>query len=624
MWQYLTFGSAVPTGALASRMRRDLDGFVGHLDQLVPDLLLEDDIYGRDRLTAAVATKDVGAILDTDDAAARAQFLWWNSETQSHWRDGWIRHVLLIGTDQERQAARAFVDRMLCTIQGDGYLGIYAPDLRFPGAGENGELWAQATLGRALLAYVEAAHDRSHADVVLQAVTRAVDVTLDGFARLGRTTFPKDSGGGGSHGLMFVDVLDGLWRLTGEERYLSIAAVLYAEYGTSGNAERDAMPAQLLDESARFEGHGVHTYEHLRALVMAVLAGAVSDEVLACYMEKLSTCITPAGGPIGDEWVRSRLADATTKGYEFCSTVEYVDSLARLMVATERLELADAIERTCFNAAFGAWHPELPAIAYLQTDNAYSMTGNRHGVPEDGRQTRYRYSPVHREAAVCCVPNAGRLLPNLVRASVLRTDSGLVMALYLPVQVRTSVDGVEVDVAVTTEYPNDRLVQIRIACGAPHRFTLTLRKPRWADAVEVTTPPGAHIEEYDDRIEIAHLWQQESIALQFVAVPRLVRDVEGEAHVEYGALVYSLPIESCRSVTREYAVPGFFDLREEPANSEFEDFLLSRDVEGRIEVTSAGLRVPLRRRNSGTSEVIRVFEPLGHSALRRVTFPFAD
>jgi hypothetical protein len=63
-------------------MRRDLHGFVGHLDRLVPDLIV-DDIYGRDRLTTGAAVKDLGAMTAVD-LEHPEQFLWWNSKTQSN------------------------------------------------------------------------------------------------------------------------------------------------------------------------------------------------------------------------------------------------------------------------------------------------------------------------------------------------------------------------------------------------------------------------------------------------------------------------------------------------------------------------------------------------------------
>ena len=79
----LPVGTIRPAGWMLEQMQNDLQhGFVGRLDRLAPDLILEDDIYGRDRLTKLVERKDVGT--HTTGADWEVQFLWWNSETQSN------------------------------------------------------------------------------------------------------------------------------------------------------------------------------------------------------------------------------------------------------------------------------------------------------------------------------------------------------------------------------------------------------------------------------------------------------------------------------------------------------------------------------------------------------------
>lgn len=45
----LPLGDIKPSGWIKEQMRKDLDGFVGHLDELVPSLM-GDSIYGSERL----------------------------------------------------------------------------------------------------------------------------------------------------------------------------------------------------------------------------------------------------------------------------------------------------------------------------------------------------------------------------------------------------------------------------------------------------------------------------------------------------------------------------------------------------------------------------------------------
>ncbi len=94
------------------------------------------------------------------------------------------------------------------------------------------------------------------------------------------------------------------------------------------------------------------------------------------------------------------------------------------MEATGDVSLGDRMESLVFNVAMGARDPLEGGVAYLKTDNSRSMTGVEGFRPSTGEapQTRYMYSPVHREAAVCCVPNAGRVLPTYARYAWMRGE----------------------------------------------------------------------------------------------------------------------------------------------------------------------------------------------------------
>ena len=630
MFQHLASRAVQPEGWLAARLRRDLDGFVGNLDHLAPDLILDDDIYGADRLTASAKLKDVGALMESDDPNAALQFMWWNSETQSNWREGWLRHVMYVGNEQERRRVREYVDRMIATIQDDGYLGIYAPDLRFPSSGENGELWAQATVGRSLLGYIEATPDRAHAAEVLAKLVAATNVTMRALRDQGRLPFPSGCGGGGAHGLAYTDVLDRLADLTGDETYRQHAEWLYRAFSHSEVSESDAVASNLLDPSHMFQGHGVHTYEHLRSLVVAaeVSGDPVLAQALERYLVKLSSCLTPASGPIGDEWIAEKDADAWDTGYEFCSTVELMDSLLRLMVSTGDLAYADAIEAMLFNAGFGAWHPDISAVAYLQTDNAISMAGQRFGLEPDPVQTRYRYSPVHRQAAVCCVPNAGKLLPTYLRGALLRDSDDVAIAHFGPMRAKINVRGVDVELRVVTRFPDELDLQVEVIAQEPVEFALIVRKPGWA--IDVTTMASADcmITERADRLVLHRIWSEQTVGIAFAATPRFAADACGDAYVKYGPRLYALSVPSVQTITHRYGVAGLVELTEEPIGDEYMQFALATDRADLLRAVPGGVEAPFRRLDVSeslpSSDIeVHLLQPMGTAPLRRLTFLIA-
>ncbi len=96
------------------------------------------------------------------------------------------------------------------------------------------------------------------------------------------------------------------------------------------------------------------------------------DQLLA----KLPFYLTPSGGPVGDEWIGGRTANASTTGYEFCSVTELFDSYALLLEKSGQMVWGDKMEWLYYNAGMGMKHPTESSIMYCKNDNCY--TANRH------------------------------------------------------------------------------------------------------------------------------------------------------------------------------------------------------------------------------------------------------
>ena len=634
-------------GWLAEQMRSDLaDGFVGHLHRLAPDLLVEDDIFGADRLTADVTAKDLGAL--SDDTEWSAQFLWWNAETQGNWRDGWLRHAMTVGDDADRDAARAWVERILATQDEDGYLGIYAPDLRFPERGENGELWAQTVLLRALLGYVGHTGDER----VLEAVRRVVSRTMAGYPIGASHPFGLEpSFGGVTHGLMFTDVLWELAGLTGDDRYLAYAAWLYRSFATSPVAIGDATAEALLDAGRGFDGHGVHTYEHWRPLTVAAVAAGAGEGTAdgfpmhaldAAYARKLETALTPSGAPNGDEACHARGA-ADDTGYEHCSVQELLHGYGMRVEATGDVGLGDRMESLVFNVAMGARDPLGGGVAYLKTDNSRSMTGPEGFRPSTGEapQTRYLYSPLHREAAVCCVPNAGRVLPTYARYAWLRGEAKcgpLVLALLFGALVlRTEVAGVSVTITEETAWPAETAIRLTVEAGSPVEFTLGVRVPGWARDAQATGVGDDRIAIGATLLRIHGPWSaRTTIEVSFGSLPEIRQAPTGERLVAHGPLLYALPIPGAREIARTFDVSGvarpFCDVKVRPAGPA-PDLRLRAGVQPRqvaVPTGSEAADAPHAWQRRGLAvDVVddddrlreSVLVPMGATVLRVVAFP---
>ncbi len=562
-FQSLPFGSIKPQGWLRTQMQADIDGFVGNLDQIVPELI-NDPIYGSERLGKNSKAKDLGNMKE-GDAAGDDQYKWWNSETQSNWWDGYLRNVLLLDDEKGIIKVQNYVKRILQTQDADGYLGIYDKDLRYQFQSENGELWAKATLYRGLLAYYEYSNDTS----VFKAVERAVDNVMQGYPIHNSSPFFSGTGfnGGVSHGLTFTDVLERLFYHTQNEKYREYALFLYRDFSNTFQTEADAQLKNVLNESYLLQSHGVHTFEHIRTLIIAKYAAkdGTLDTALNRYLQKIKSVVTVSGGAIGDEWIAQRSADASHTGYEYCSLQELLDSYCLLLQKTGNAALGDEVENIFYNAAQGSRHPEKSCIAYLKTDNSFEMLGTKNGeVEPDRKQTRYKYSAAHQDVAVCCNPNAGRISPYFIQNAWMReNESTFVATLLMPNVLETNANGTTVKIINETNYPYDNKMNFRITLGASKMLTIKIRKPAWATQV-LTKERFVYDGDY---IKIERTFkEQDAVTLEFKTDVQVKKSSKNEHYFAYGALLYAKSIDSQEIAGRTYS-STFTDLTYQPTEN---------------------------------------------------------
>lgn len=610
-FQPLPFGSIHPKGWLKKHMQTDLDGFVGHLDILVPNLF-NDPIYGTGRLQKSTAPKDLGN-LKSGDAVGEEQYKWWNSETQSNWWDGYIRHVFLVNDTKGKAKVTHYIKRILATQDEDGYLGIYDTDLRYKFTSENGELWAKATLLRGLLAYYEYTQDT----VVFNAIERAVLNVMKHYPINNSSPFSTGTSfnGGVSHGLTFTDVLERLYFHTQKEIYRDYALFLYQDFSATYQSEGDVQLSNILNPDYKLQSHGVHTFEHLRALLIAKYASKneTLSQALTIYVNRIKKVITLSGGAIGDEWIAKREADETHTGYEYCSLQELVDSYGMLFQKTGEASLGDDLENIFYNAAQGSRHPEKSCIAYLKTDNSYEMLGTKNGeIEPDRKQTRYKYSPAHQDVAVCCNPNAGRIAPYFLQYSWMKeNENTLVATLLMPNRVSAVLNGKPVSIENETMYPYKNEVAFKITQPNASTFTLKIRKPHWVTHI-ITKEPYRIDGEF---IVIERLFKNKDIvALTFETSILMQKSKAGGTYFTYGALLFAKPI-----MAKEYKGKTYF--------SKFCDYMYEPLLQTRYQYVkgvqpqykNGNIEVNLLNTTTREEEAV-ILEPIGKTILRQVTF----
>lgn len=608
-FQVFPLGAIRPQGWMLTQLQNDLDhGFASCLDSLT------------ERAATDLFSKRI--------ESSSQQFAWWDGETRGNWLWGYTIMAGLAGQPKHQARVNDLIHQLKSTQDPDGYIGIYSPESRYQhGNDENGELWAQGRALLALLAHFELTGDVSS----LLAAQRAADLTMQHYGS-GLSYFRQPQTHdltGMTHGLCYVDVVEWLYNITNDSRYRDLGLWLYEDFNRMQLPfpNDDMTQANLLNRHHYFNGHAVHTVEHLRALFFA--ASQTNDvqtqTALKNALWKLNHYSLPSGAVIGDEGMHGLpLPDI---GYEYCTLTELLFSLTSAVQKFHDPALADWVETLAFNAAQGARFADGTGLAYLSLDqriaadnhrpDSYSHLHDKHG--------RFKYSPTHEDVACCCNPNSLRLLPHYISRMWLQSDKTLAAVLYGPSVLNTKLDGVDVTITSETNYPFEDSIRFTVNPLRSLDFELLLRKPAWSHAV---TLDGITAHEQDGWLSIRKKWNPgDAFSITFHPQVEVLPYPNGEYAVKRGALQYVYPIEHQFHSIKDYPLAGFHDYEITPADISraYQPVILDasqpefglRYEQAPAKTMPVGWDQPQVRLEADSYQLV----PMGCTILRRSSFP---
>ena len=621
-------GAAKPLGWLKRQLHTDLhEGFVGNYNAFCPSVNL--DLFVKQRITSFHNEQTDEENKEIDNLVHKP---WWAGEHEGYWKDGVSRTAYLLDDETYIKKTEVWVREVVDAAERNGgYVGIYNEGSRFNHRGENGELWTQSLILQVLLSFYEFSDDQR----VLDTVIKAVDLTFDTY--FSKQSYfcanPERAAGGVYHGVGAINILEWLYRLTGDIKYHTYACDFYDDYSNVTNTSHaDLQLSRLLDNGQPFAGHTPHITESLLLPVMAacVKSKKTGDYSLAAFqtMKKLAYCTTPSGSFVGDENVDGRRGSGETP-YEYCSTTEGLIALNRIISLTGDITLGDNIENMVFNAGFGARLPDLHAVCYLSKDNRYEIN-------HEANEKRFTYAAWH-DAASCCTLNAGRMLPYFAEGMWRDPDKNntITKVLYGPSSFITKIEDSEITITENTDYPFSDDVQMEITVSCSRHFSLRLRKPFGA---YITINKGGEIfrdclTEDDNSVVISRTWEGTiTISFSFNFEIKTHRS-NMECYKQRGPILYVLPIKA--EVKKETAIrnSGYYAYRveakekigEELYLDPTEEFTISKN--GNETLKSPWRTSPLTLKGAlFTSEGEKVHSklvPMGTTILRRLTFPIS-
>ncbi|HEU5135857.1 MAG TPA: beta-L-arabinofuranosidase domain-containing protein [Steroidobacteraceae bacterium] len=247
-----------------------------------------------------------------------------------------------------------------------------------------------------------------------------------------------------------------------------------------------ALAARYLQDAALFDPlargvsplAGKHAYSHVNALSSAVQAflATGNDKYLAAARNgfafvQAQSYATGGWGPdeellaAGDHETLFAMLGNTHRSFETpCGAYAHFKITRSLLRITKDSRYGDSMERVLYNTILGA-KPTL----------------------EDG--STFYYSDYHEHATKfyrkgepwpCCSGTFIQLTADYGISTYLFDDQSIYVNLYVPSQLRTKIDGVDVRLVQTTTYPLANVSRLRFDALSPARFAIHLRIPAWA------------------------------------------------------------------------------------------------------------------------------------------------
>lgn len=480
-----------------------------------------------------------------------------------------VGYSLQIERDPElERRADELIDLVAAAQHPDGYLNTYftikEPGNRWTNLTDCHELYCAGHMIEAAVAYYEA----TGKDKLLNVMKRMIDHI--------ETVFGYEEGqlrGYDGHEEIELALVK-LYRLTGEERYLKLAAFFINERGQEPNflheewerrGRRGHFNPNVQDrldvayfqahkpvrEQSEAVGHAVRAVYLYTA--MADLARLTGDAELEAACRKLWHNVTRTQMYVTGGIGSTHHGEAFTFDFdlpndtiyaETCASIGLIFFAQRMLLLEPKAEYADVMERALYNNVLGSMAQDGKHYFYVNPlevwPQACSCNPGKHHVKAE-RQAWF--------GCACCPPNVARLLSSLNRYLYTRRGDTLYANLYVGSELSEEFGGVPVRITQSSELPWNGAVRFKVDSEREAFFTLALRVPGWCPGMTVAVN-GERVILSGDQMQGGYLMLERSwhsgdvievdltIRTSLVYADVRVRADNHKAAIQRGPLVY--------------------------------------------------------------------------------------
>lgn len=282
-----------------------------------------------------------------------------------------------------------------------------------------------------------------------------------------------------------------LSRVTGQTRYLELAKFFLDQRGNPKTHElygQYAQDHQPVTQQAEAVGHAVRaTYMYCAMADVAALTGNTTyiDAIDRIWTDVAASKLYITGGigarHEGEAFGSPFELPNDTAYAETCAAIANVMWNHRMYLLHGDTKYIDVLERTLYNGL-------LSGVSLSGTEFFYPNPLAATGLFNFNYGTGSARSPWF--DCSCCPTNVARFLPSLPGYVYAQQGTDLFVNLYVAGHATLELEGTNVAITQTTNYPWDGKVRLEVVPDEPTHFQLKLRIPGWAQGHP--TPTGLY------------------------------------------------------------------------------------------------------------------------------------
>lgn len=399
------------------------------------------------------------------------------------------------GNEELYRLLRETVRNLLRSQREDGRISTYSASAQLTGW----DLWGRKYVMTGMIHFLEICREEDERREILSALVRHADAVTEEIGP-GKTNITETSNWwGGVNSCSILEPFMALYGLTNEERYLRFAEYILSTGGCrDGNlieiALEGRIPPYQYPETKAYET--ISFFEGVLAYYQATGEKRYLRAVMNFFHAVEETDLTIIGccGCTDELFDHSALRQAEASGkimQETCVSVTWMRLCTRLLLMTGDSRYYDRIERTGYNALYGAVNlyglpqydrPSKTMMSGLPFDSYSPLTDSRRGAGIGGLK-RFSFGGFY--GCCACIASAGIAL--LPLTAVLQGKDGVyINAMFSGRAAFRTAAGKRTALTAESGYPREGSMRITVETEeGPSAFTMRLRVPEEMTETEI-------------------------------------------------------------------------------------------------------------------------------------------